>query len=414
MTQNIFFTVESMSPFHGLSFWLRLVVANRYVDHFKRFFFPTKMCFSIHITYSSVNFTWFTLFSQQKFDDRLLFKSVWFAIILNNLKANIFMRWKWFWLETNSKQRRVYIYGYKIWKKKIFYFYLKKKIPLIYWMTLLFTGLIFHLSSLSILTFNVHFIFSFSLSLSFLLSLYFLSPPPLSVPSLSLFLSSLCAISLSSTPLSVPFLSPPLLSLCHFSLLHSSLCAISLSPPLLSLCHLSLLLSSLCAISLSSSPLTPPLCAISRSPPLCAISRSPPLCAISRSPPPYVPSFSLSPPPHSVPSLSPPPRSVPSLPSLAHSVPSFSICTFFLRFLSPLLPPSVPSLSLSTFFCFNHWQFLNKQWLHSPCYDLYLGCSIYIIYPCFCLVFPLLYTVCSWIYVWVSLFINMEVFRYII
>ena len=32
------------------------------------------MCFSIHITHSSVNFMWFTLLSQQKFDDRCLFK----------------------------------------------------------------------------------------------------------------------------------------------------------------------------------------------------------------------------------------------------------------------------------------------------------------------------------------------------
>ena len=34
----------------------------------------TKTCFSIYITNSSVNFTWFGLLNQQKFNDRPLFK----------------------------------------------------------------------------------------------------------------------------------------------------------------------------------------------------------------------------------------------------------------------------------------------------------------------------------------------------
>ena len=34
----------------------------------------TKICFFVHIRYSSVNFTWFALFTHQKFDDRPLLK----------------------------------------------------------------------------------------------------------------------------------------------------------------------------------------------------------------------------------------------------------------------------------------------------------------------------------------------------
>ena len=36
--------------------------------------FLTKTCFSEHITHSSVNFTWFVLLTHQIFDDRILFK----------------------------------------------------------------------------------------------------------------------------------------------------------------------------------------------------------------------------------------------------------------------------------------------------------------------------------------------------
>ena len=59
----------------------RLIVAKLYLTHFKKFFL-TKTCFSIHITHSYVNLTWFALFCYQKFDDRTLFNS----LIFNHLE----------------------------------------------------------------------------------------------------------------------------------------------------------------------------------------------------------------------------------------------------------------------------------------------------------------------------------------
>ena len=52
--------------------------------------FLIKTTFSVHIQ-SSINFTWFTLVSHPKFDDRYLFKpgALRFATILNSLKTNI-------------------------------------------------------------------------------------------------------------------------------------------------------------------------------------------------------------------------------------------------------------------------------------------------------------------------------------
>ena len=41
---------------------------------FSFLFFFTKTCFFVYITHSSLNFTWFSLFSHQKFDQRPLFK----------------------------------------------------------------------------------------------------------------------------------------------------------------------------------------------------------------------------------------------------------------------------------------------------------------------------------------------------
>ena len=54
--------------------------------------FLIKTCFSMHITHSPINFTWFALLSYQKFDKRPLFKSeaLWFAAILNRLETNSF------------------------------------------------------------------------------------------------------------------------------------------------------------------------------------------------------------------------------------------------------------------------------------------------------------------------------------
>ena len=56
--------------------------------------FLNKTCFFIHITHSSVNFTWFILLSHQKFDDRTLFKPglLWFFSILDSLKTRFYYK----------------------------------------------------------------------------------------------------------------------------------------------------------------------------------------------------------------------------------------------------------------------------------------------------------------------------------
>ena len=80
-------------------FSTHLVVSNLCLANSERFF-KNKTCFFIHIKRSSVNFTWFVFLKQQKFDDRLLFKSgaFWFSTIWNNFQTNIFARLKWFLL----------------------------------------------------------------------------------------------------------------------------------------------------------------------------------------------------------------------------------------------------------------------------------------------------------------------------
>ena len=63
--QNFFFTKESMFSLNGLSFQLRIIVANSCLAHFYRFFF-IKTCFSIYITHSSENFISLALISLKK------------------------------------------------------------------------------------------------------------------------------------------------------------------------------------------------------------------------------------------------------------------------------------------------------------------------------------------------------------
>ena len=59
--QNLIHTeILTIFFFHSLSFYL---------------FYFTKTCLSVHITHSSVNFTWFALYNHQKLDDRPLFES---------------------------------------------------------------------------------------------------------------------------------------------------------------------------------------------------------------------------------------------------------------------------------------------------------------------------------------------------
>ena len=76
--------------------------------------FLTKTCFFIHISYSSVNFTWVALLNHQKFPDRPLFKpgTLWFVDILNSFKINIL------WDSNNlcnKLNNAVYFYGKEFW-----------------------------------------------------------------------------------------------------------------------------------------------------------------------------------------------------------------------------------------------------------------------------------------------------------
>ena len=68
--QNFFFTGESVFPFPKLS----QVCNSKPLFSLFVNIFMTKTCFSVHITNSSINFTWFAFLSQQKINDRPLFK----------------------------------------------------------------------------------------------------------------------------------------------------------------------------------------------------------------------------------------------------------------------------------------------------------------------------------------------------
>ena len=67
---NVFFTRESVFPLYRLFF----LTHGHCGQPMSCKDFLTKMYFSINITNSSVNFTWFALFSHQKFHSRVLFK----------------------------------------------------------------------------------------------------------------------------------------------------------------------------------------------------------------------------------------------------------------------------------------------------------------------------------------------------
>ena len=84
----------SVFPLQTLFFLTQARSVQPMLGYLKRFFL-TEICFSVHITYYSVNFTWFVLFTYQKSHDRPLFKpSARFAAILNSLKINILTRLK--------------------------------------------------------------------------------------------------------------------------------------------------------------------------------------------------------------------------------------------------------------------------------------------------------------------------------
>ena len=122
-----FLLLESVFPLFILPFWLGLIVANTFLS---------KICFLVHIMHSSVNFTWFTLVNQQKFDDRLSLNwehSIWFAAILNSLKRNIFARSnKYCYKPIPNNSEFTFMEKYSGKEK----FAIFKKFPLIHWMTL--------------------------------------------------------------------------------------------------------------------------------------------------------------------------------------------------------------------------------------------------------------------------------------
>ena len=80
---NCVFTGESVFPLIGLSFQFNFVKANLCLAYCK--YFLSKACFTMHITYSFLSFTWFALLSHKTLDDRPLFKP---RVILNK---NIFL-----------------------------------------------------------------------------------------------------------------------------------------------------------------------------------------------------------------------------------------------------------------------------------------------------------------------------------
>ena len=63
----------SVFPVHRLSFWLRLTCGKPIFSSFVNIY-KSKICLSVHITNSSVNFTWFVLLSHQNLDERSVFK----------------------------------------------------------------------------------------------------------------------------------------------------------------------------------------------------------------------------------------------------------------------------------------------------------------------------------------------------
>ena len=92
----------SMFTLHSLSSQLRLVVANPHLTHFSQ---KNKTCFSVHITHSSIisHSLHFSVIKNLMTDLCSSLKhSVLFVTILNSLKRNIIVRWK-FLIYTNSK-----------------------------------------------------------------------------------------------------------------------------------------------------------------------------------------------------------------------------------------------------------------------------------------------------------------------
>ena len=87
------------------------------------------MCFSIHITHSSVNFMWFSLLSYTKFNDRPRFKPGALCLIFHHfeLRQN-----KYFYnikiIFPMNQFQTIQIYGKNSEKKINFLFY--KKFPL--------------------------------------------------------------------------------------------------------------------------------------------------------------------------------------------------------------------------------------------------------------------------------------------
>ena len=70
-TRKVFLLLSSCFSTPLTVFSIRFVGANRFLANLLKFF--TKICFSEHITLSSLSFSWFALLSYQIFDDRPLF-----------------------------------------------------------------------------------------------------------------------------------------------------------------------------------------------------------------------------------------------------------------------------------------------------------------------------------------------------
>ena len=129
LSRYFLFTGKS-ACFYSMDFLLNSKWKIRVLSMWK--YFLIKTCFSVNITHSSKNFTWFVFLSHKRFDERPLFWHWARCFYVQPFWIDVKLFWDYF-LTTNSKQCKVYIYGKRILKK---YFSFFSKISLIYWINL--------------------------------------------------------------------------------------------------------------------------------------------------------------------------------------------------------------------------------------------------------------------------------------
>ena len=123
---QIFF-IASVHLFYGLSFRLRLMVANTCSTICEQLFFFLLKPFSPKISHSSINFNWFSLLSHWIFDYRTLFESDTHCLIYHHFEypENKYFCQKNKFSYKSILNTRVYINGKKNQKKSSFCFFQK-------------------------------------------------------------------------------------------------------------------------------------------------------------------------------------------------------------------------------------------------------------------------------------------------